>query len=56
MGNEEVLIAVDPTRATTPWWCSTRWAAVPSKRRSSPNTHAGYGEMVRFARRWRQRR
>ena len=56
MGNEEVLIAVDPHKGH-----HTLVVLDPVSRRSVEeaefaNTHAGYREMVRFARRWRQRR
>ena len=56
MGSEEVLIAVDPHKGH-----HTLVVLDPVSRRSVEeaefaNAHAGYREMVRFARRWRQRR
>jgi hypothetical protein len=55
MGNDDVLIAVDPHKGH-----HTLVELDPASRRpveegEFANTHAGYREMMRFARRWRQR-
>ena len=56
MGNEEVLIAVDPHKGHNTLVVLDPVGRRPVEEAEFANTHAGYREMVRFARRWRQRR
>jgi hypothetical protein len=56
MGNEEVLVAVDPHKGHNTLVVLDPVGRRPVEEAEFANTHAGYREMMRFARRWRQRR
>ena len=55
MGNEEVLIAVDPHKGHHTLVVLDPVSRCPVEEGEFANTHADYREMMRFARRWRQR-
>jgi transposase len=56
MGSEEVLIAVDPHKGHNTVVVLGSLSRRTLGEAEFANTHAGYREMVRFARRWRERR
>ena len=56
MGTEEVLIAVDPHKGHHTLVVLDVLSRPAVEEAEFANTHAGYREMVRFARRWGQRR
>ncbi|HXW79512.1 MAG TPA: IS110 family transposase [Acidimicrobiales bacterium] len=56
MSGEEVLIAVDPHKGHNTLVVLDPVSRRPVEEAEFANTHAGYREMVRFARRWGQRR
>ena len=56
MGSEEVLIAVDPHKGHNTLVVLDALSRRAVEEAEFANTHAGYWEMVRFARRWGQRR
>ena len=53
MGSEEVLIAVDPHKGHNTLVVLDAVSRRAVEEAEFANTHAGYREMVRFARRWR---
>ncbi len=55
MGNEEVLLAVDPHKGHHTLVVLDPASRRPVEEGEFANTHAGDREMMRFARRWRQR-
>ena len=56
MGSEEVLIAVYPHKGHNTLVVLDTLSRRAVEEAEFANTHAGYREMVRFARRWGQRR
>jgi hypothetical protein len=56
MGSKEVLIAVDPHKGHNTLVVLDPTSREPVDEAEFANTHTGHREMVRFARRWGERR